>query len=398
MASALLAKPVVGLRSSSLVAPRRARAVAPVRAMADSKAQVGVRIERWGVGPARLATRVVGPARRFWATKRAPHWTSSIRWFRGEPQGRREARSQTLGERQAAAAYHASPARQFERGTLGSSAGQHVHPAGPQHCGTKQPSINTQRRRQPSGACSAAWRHVASRLKTGWPCAALLSVQVIQPVNGDPFIGMLETPVTSSPLVAWYLSNLPAYRCVGKLAARAALRTCPPGHARRAAAAAAAELQKRQQICIGECRCSSSAVQAAAGGGTWRAGREWQPLVMWRGAARRQAVERSTCSERRVARAAQRCMLTIPHKHVPSPLLQHRRVPPAAWRGDWPGARLPAGGCSCGCVRSVVCCRRCSQRCCRRRRAAGSGAEQRRRRRYSAASGLASTRRSGGSC
>ena len=36
--------------------------------------------------------------------------------------------------------------------------------------------------------------------------------QVIQPVNGDPFIGMLETPVTSSPLVASYLSNLPAYR------------------------------------------------------------------------------------------------------------------------------------------------------------------------------------------
>ncbi|KAG9445713.1 hypothetical protein H6P81_011841 [Aristolochia fimbriata] len=36
--------------------------------------------------------------------------------------------------------------------------------------------------------------------------------QVIQPINGDPFIGSLETPVTSSPLVAWYLSNLPAYR------------------------------------------------------------------------------------------------------------------------------------------------------------------------------------------
>jgi photosystem I subunit 11 len=35
---------------------------------------------------------------------------------------------------------------------------------------------------------------------------------VIQPVNGDPFVGMLETPVTSSPLVASYLSNLPAYR------------------------------------------------------------------------------------------------------------------------------------------------------------------------------------------
>jgi photosystem I subunit 11 len=31
-------------------------------------------------------------------------------------------------------------------------------------------------------------------------------------MNGDPFVGMLETPVTSSPLVAGYLSNLPAYR------------------------------------------------------------------------------------------------------------------------------------------------------------------------------------------
>lgn len=39
-----------------------------------------------------------------------------------------------------------------------------------------------------------------------------LYMQVIQPINGDPFIGMLETPVTSSPLVANYLSNLPAYR------------------------------------------------------------------------------------------------------------------------------------------------------------------------------------------
>ncbi|XP_021637623.2 photosystem I reaction center subunit XI, chloroplastic [Hevea brasiliensis] len=36
--------------------------------------------------------------------------------------------------------------------------------------------------------------------------------QVIQPINGDPFIGSLETPVTSSPFMAWYLSNLPAYR------------------------------------------------------------------------------------------------------------------------------------------------------------------------------------------
>lgn len=36
--------------------------------------------------------------------------------------------------------------------------------------------------------------------------------QVVQPLNGDPFIGSLETPITSSPLIAWYLSNLPAYR------------------------------------------------------------------------------------------------------------------------------------------------------------------------------------------
>eukprot|EP00897_Mesotaenium_endlicherianum_P000687 jgi/Mesen1/10619/ME000089S10077 len=38
------------------------------------------------------------------------------------------------------------------------------------------------------------------------------SYQVIEPLNGDPFIGSFETPVTSSPLVSWYLSNLPAYR------------------------------------------------------------------------------------------------------------------------------------------------------------------------------------------
>lgn len=36
--------------------------------------------------------------------------------------------------------------------------------------------------------------------------------QVITPLNGDPFIGMLETPVTSAPVVSGYLSNLPAYR------------------------------------------------------------------------------------------------------------------------------------------------------------------------------------------
>ncbi|KAI8467325.1 MAG: photosystem I PsaL, reaction centre subunit XI, partial [Monoraphidium minutum] len=42
--------------------------------------------------------------------------------------------------------------------------------------------------------------------------AADSKAQVIQPLNGDPFVSMLETPVTSSPLVVSYLSNLPAYR------------------------------------------------------------------------------------------------------------------------------------------------------------------------------------------
>jgi hypothetical protein len=35
--------------------------------------------------------------------------------------------------------------------------------------------------------------------------------QVIQPVNGDPFVGMLETPVTSAPIVArlaWAASSI----------------------------------------------------------------------------------------------------------------------------------------------------------------------------------------------
>merc|ERR1719230_432556 len=37
-------------------------------------------------------------------------------------------------------------------------------------------------------------------------------VDVIQPLNGDPFIGMMETPVTSAPIVVNFLSNLPIYR------------------------------------------------------------------------------------------------------------------------------------------------------------------------------------------
>merc|ERR1719152_560513 len=42
--------------------------------------------------------------------------------------------------------------------------------------------------------------------------SSLKKVAAIQPLNGDPFIGMLETPVTSAPIVANYLSALPAYR------------------------------------------------------------------------------------------------------------------------------------------------------------------------------------------
>ncbi|KAG2452577.1 hypothetical protein HYH02_002814 [Chlamydomonas schloesseri] len=51
------------------------------------------------------------------------------------------------------------------------------------------------------------------RVSTVRVCAAdTKKAQVISPVNGDPFVGMLETPVTSAPIVATYLSNLPAYR------------------------------------------------------------------------------------------------------------------------------------------------------------------------------------------
>ncbi|EPS59631.1 hypothetical protein M569_15172, partial [Genlisea aurea] len=65
---------------------------------------------------------------------------------------------------------------------------------------------------------SSPLRFIASRRRTtpSFTIKAIQSekptYQVIQPINGDPFIGSLETPVTSSPLIAWYLSNLPAYR------------------------------------------------------------------------------------------------------------------------------------------------------------------------------------------
>ncbi|GAU51179.1 hypothetical protein TSUD_181890 [Trifolium subterraneum] len=69
----------------------------------------------------------------------------------------------------------------------------------------------------PKGLCGSSPLHqFTSRRQFNFTVRAIQSekptFQVVQPINGDPFIGSLETPVTSSPLVAWYLSNLPAYR------------------------------------------------------------------------------------------------------------------------------------------------------------------------------------------
>jgi len=38
------------------------------------------------------------------------------------------------------------------------------------------------------------------------------NAEVVKPYNGDPFIGNLETPINSSPLVKAFINNLPAYR------------------------------------------------------------------------------------------------------------------------------------------------------------------------------------------
>lgn len=38
------------------------------------------------------------------------------------------------------------------------------------------------------------------------------NAEVVQPYNGDPFIGNLETPINSSPIVKAYINNLPIYR------------------------------------------------------------------------------------------------------------------------------------------------------------------------------------------
>ncbi|XP_006366818.1 photosystem I reaction center subunit XI, chloroplastic-like [Solanum tuberosum] len=68
----------------------------------------------------------------------------------------------------------------------------------------------------PKGISGAPFKIFPSTRKSCFTVKAVQAdkptFQVIQPLNGDPFIGSLETPVTSSPLIAWYLSNLPAYR------------------------------------------------------------------------------------------------------------------------------------------------------------------------------------------
>ncbi|KAM7496303.1 hypothetical protein LguiA_020717 [Lonicera macranthoides] len=68
----------------------------------------------------------------------------------------------------------------------------------------------------PNGISGAPFRLLPSKRNSCFTIKAIQAdkptYQVIQPINGDPFIGSLETPVTSSPLIAWYLSNLPAYR------------------------------------------------------------------------------------------------------------------------------------------------------------------------------------------
>uniref|UniRef100_A0A1D1YGC1 Photosystem I reaction center subunit XI, chloroplastic n=1 Tax=Anthurium amnicola TaxID=1678845 RepID=A0A1D1YGC1_9ARAE len=71
----------------------------------------------------------------------------------------------------------------------------------------------------PRGLAAPRGLSGAALLPKRRPCFTVRAIQaekptyqVIQPLNGDPFIGSLETPITSSPLIAWYLSNLPAYR------------------------------------------------------------------------------------------------------------------------------------------------------------------------------------------
>ncbi|KAK6141780.1 hypothetical protein DH2020_024479 [Rehmannia glutinosa] len=62
----------------------------------------------------------------------------------------------------------------------------------------------------PKGISGAPFKVLPSRRTSSFTIKAVQSekptYQVIQPINGDPFIGSLETPVTSSPLIAWVLA------------------------------------------------------------------------------------------------------------------------------------------------------------------------------------------------
>lgn len=159
MQTALVAKPIAlrGVRAL----PARSRAVAPVRAMAGEKAQVGSS-ERPGEGSGSL-----------------PH-TLAPRGLCGAPA---PAAPCTLRP-----GSHGAPVAARD-GAVSAAAGRRRPPPPPAAAGLARPPTAAPRRP-----------------------LALAAAQVVQPVNGDPFVGMLETPVTSSPLIASYLSNLPAYR------------------------------------------------------------------------------------------------------------------------------------------------------------------------------------------
>ncbi|GKB47447.1 photosystem I reaction center subunit XI, chloroplastic [Tanacetum coccineum] len=75
-------------------------------------------------------------------------------------------------------------------------------------------SLTTTRPVAPKGLSGSPLRAFPSSKRSSSTIVAFIqpTYQVVQPINGDPFIGSLETPVTSSPLIAWYLSNLPGYR------------------------------------------------------------------------------------------------------------------------------------------------------------------------------------------
>lgn len=79
--------------------------------------------------------------------------------------------------------------------------------AGVARLGSK-PSLAT----RPAAFAPAVRSSVRSRQALNVRASDGEKAQVVQPINGDPFIGMLETPVTSAPIVANFLSSLPAYR------------------------------------------------------------------------------------------------------------------------------------------------------------------------------------------